>query len=49
MEVKQIRRMGRSLTRFLDEFADCYGRRDTRSYLRIYVDGQMSNLHRKSA
>ena len=48
MDVRQIRKVGRALSRFLDEFGDCYGRRDTRRYLRIYVDGQMSNLHRKS-
>ena len=48
MDVKQIRRIGRSLPRFLDEFADCYGRCDTRGYLKIYVSGQMSDLERKS-
>jgi len=48
MDVRQIRKVGRSLPRFLNEFADCYGRCDTRRYLKIYVDGQMSNLHRKS-
>ena len=48
MDVGQIRKVGRALPRFLDEFADCFGRCDTRSYLRIYVDGQMSDLHRKS-
>ena len=49
MNVKQIRKVGRSLRRFLEEFADCYGRCDTRRYLPIYVDGQMSDLQRKSA
>src|SRR3990172_12975864 len=48
MEVGQIREMGRALRRFLDEFGDCFGRCDTRRYLRVYVDGQMSGLHRKS-
>jgi len=48
MDVKQIRRIGRSLPRFLDEFADCYGRCDTRRYLKIYVSGQVSDLQRKS-
>jgi len=33
----------------LEEFADGYGRCDTRRYLPIYVDGQMSDLQRKSA
>ena len=48
MDVNQIRKLGRALPRFLDEFGDCFGRCDTRRYLRIYVDGQMSELHRKS-
>ena len=48
MDVNQIRKVGRALPRFLDEFGDCFGRCDTRSYLSVYVDGQMSDLHRKS-
>jgi len=48
MDVHQIREVGRALPRFLDEFADCFGRCDTRRYLKVYVDGQMSELHRKS-
>ncbi|MCH7684191.1 MAG: IS701 family transposase [Gemmatimonadetes bacterium] len=48
MDVGQIRRVVRALPRFLDEFGDCFGRCDTRRYLRVYVDGQMSELHRKS-
>ncbi len=48
MDVKQIRKVGRALPRFLDEFGDCFGRCDTRRYLRVYVDGQMSELHRQS-
>ena len=49
MDVSQIRKVGRALPRFLDAFGDCFGRCDTRRYLRVYVDGQMSELHRKSA
>lgn len=48
MDVGQIRKVGRALPRFLNEFGDCFGRCDTRSYLRVYVDGQMSVLHRES-
>jgi SRSO17 transposase len=48
MDVNQIREVGRALPRFLDEFGGCFGRCDTRRYLRVYVDGQMSELHRKS-
>ncbi len=49
MDVDQIRKVGRALPRFLDEFGDCFGRCDTRRYLMVYVDGQMSELHRTSA
>ncbi len=48
MDVDQIRKLGRALPRFLDEFADCFGRCDTRRYLMVYVNGQMSELQRKS-
>jgi SRSO17 transposase len=48
MDVNQIRKLGRALPRFLDQFADCFGRCDTRRYLMVYVKGQMSELQRKS-
>ena len=32
MDVEQIRKVGRALSRFLDEFSDCFGRCDTRAY-----------------
>jgi SRSO17 transposase len=48
MDVDQIRRLGRELPRFLEEFGDCFGRCDTREYLGVYVKGQMSDLQRKS-
>ncbi len=48
MDANQIRKVGRGLSRFLDEFGGCFGRCDTRRYLQVYVDGQMSELHRKS-
>ena len=48
MDADQIRKVGRALPRFLDEFGGCFGRCDTRRYLKVYVDGQMSELHRKS-
>lgn len=48
MTTKRIRKVGRWLWRFVEEFADCYGRCDTREYLKIYVSGQMSDLQRKS-
>lgn len=48
MDVGQIRRLGRALPRFLSEFGDCFGRSDTRAHLKVYVKGQISDLHRKS-
>jgi len=48
MDVEQIRTVGRALPRFLDEFAGCFGRCDTREYLKVYTKGQMSDLQRKS-
>lgn len=48
MDVKQIRRVGKAVARYLAEFGDCFGRCDTRSYLEVYLRGQMSDLHRKS-
>jgi SRSO17 transposase len=49
MTLKQIAALGRKLTLFLALFADCFGRRDARSLLHVYVKGQLSNLHRKNA
>jgi len=49
MTLEQIAGLGRKTTSFLALFADCFGRRDARELLRIYVKGQLSNLHRKTA
>jgi SRSO17 transposase len=49
MTLKQIAALGKKLTGFLALFADCFGRREPRSLLRVYVEGQFSNLHRKTA
>ena len=49
MDVAKIRRVGRGLEAYLTEFSDCFGRRDTESYLAVYVKGQNSDLQRKSA
>jgi SRSO17 transposase len=49
MTLEQIAALGRKTTSFLALFADCFGRRDARELLRIYVKGQLSNLHRKTA
>lgn len=49
MHVAEIREVGKGIRAYLGEFSDCFGRCDTREYLRIYVAGQTSDLQRKSA
>lgn len=49
MTLEQIAAPGRKTTLFLALFGNCFGRRDARELLRIYVKGQLSNLHRKTA
>ncbi len=49
MTLKQIAGLGRELTAFLGLFADCFGRREPRKLLRVYVKGQLSDEHRKTA
>jgi SRSO17 transposase len=48
MTLKQIAALGRKLVVFLSLFADCFGRREGRELLRVYVKGQLSDLHRKN-
>jgi SRSO17 transposase len=48
MTIQQIRALGPALSRYLDEFADCFVSFDTRYHLKEYVTGQLSNLQRKS-
>jgi len=36
------------LKKFLHQFHDCFGRKDTREHLSTYVEGQLSKLDRKS-
>jgi len=49
MTLEQIAGLGRRLLRFLGLFGDCFGRRAGRKLLHIYVQGQLSDLHRKTA
>jgi SRSO17 transposase len=48
MDAEQIRQLKPRLNRFLKQFADCFGRKDTRAHLPVYVRGQLSNLPDKS-
>jgi SRSO17 transposase len=48
MDLAQIDGVGRELGVFLNEFDGCFGRREPREHLRVYVAGQVSDLERKS-
>ena len=48
MDAAQIRRLRPELTRYMKRFDDCFARSDTRAYLPVYVEGQLSNLSEKS-
>jgi SRSO17 transposase len=48
MDADQIRQLRPELSKFLRRFEDCFARRDTRAYLSVYVEGQLSNLSEKS-
>lgn len=49
MTLKQIGVLGRKLTLFLSLFGDCFKRSEGRDLLRLYVNGQLSDIHRKNA
>jgi len=48
MDARQIRSLKPKLARFIKRFDDCFDRRDTRRHMAVYVEGQLSALHRKS-
>jgi len=48
MDAAQIRSLQPRLAEYLSCFADCFGRRDTREHLSVYVRGQLSDLGEKS-
>jgi SRSO17 transposase len=48
MDAEQIRGLRPMLARFLKRFDDCFARKDTRAHLAVYVEGQLSDLPRKS-
>ena len=48
MDVQTIMRIRPELTRFLHQFDDCFGRITARRYLDLYIEGQLSDLPRKS-
>lgn len=48
MEAKQLSELGPKLVQFLEQFADCFNRKDTRAHLLTVVHGQLSDLPEKS-
>ena len=48
MDADQIRRLKPRLSQYLRRFDGCFARRDTRAHLPVYVQGQLSDLPRKS-
>lgn len=48
MDIKQIKGIGKELNVFLSQFDDCFSRSGSRQNLRTYVNGQLSDLPRKS-
>jgi SRSO17 transposase len=48
MDARQIQTLKPRLAEYLARFADCFGRRDTREHLSVYVHGQLSDLGEKS-
>lgn len=49
MTLEQIAALGKKLVSFLALFADCFGRVEPRMLLQVYVKGQLSSLHCKTA
>jgi SRSO17 transposase len=49
MDAQQLRQLQPKLRRFLQRFADCFARKDTRVHLPTYIEGQLSDLPDKSA
>jgi SRSO17 transposase len=48
MDAQKIRQLKPKLMEYVERFADCFGRRDTRQHLPVYVEGQLSDLPQKS-
>jgi len=49
MTLRQIAGLGRKRVAFWGRFRDCFGRREAGGLLRVYIKGQLSNLHHKTA
>lgn len=48
MDAQRIRKLRPMLEKYLSEFDDCFGRSEPAGHLRVYVNGQLSDLPNKS-
>lgn len=48
MDARALKRLLPELERFVERFADCFVDRRSREHLPVYVQGQLSDLDRKS-
>ena len=48
MTLKELKNLGRLLTSFLAMFADCFSSLAGRQLLKVYVQGQLSDIRRKN-
>ena len=48
MDAGQIRQLKPMLTRYLEQFDDCFTQRQTRAHFSTYVEGQLSDLGQKT-
>jgi SRSO17 transposase len=48
MDAEQIRGLKPMLTRYLEQFGDCFTQRQTRAHFSTYVEGQLSDLGQKT-
>jgi len=48
MTLSQIAGLGKRLVVFFGLFADCFDRRESRMLARVYIHGQLSDVHRKT-
>ena len=48
MTLSQIAGLGKRLVLFLGLFADCFRRRESRMLAHVYIQGQLSDVHRKT-
>ena len=49
MTLKEIAGLCKRLMLFLASFSDCFGRREERDLLEVYVKGQLSDIGHKTA